>query len=164
MPALFNLRHVTVVAICLVGLIAFACGEGDPTIPPTPEPSERARDAARHAQEALDAWRVRALELYEEARRQGSDLPDFQEWATRDLEQLGRWEYHVSSVEAGDPERIAAQLNELGALRWECFQAMPTASGLMIYCRRPADSVLGSIPVWQIIRLLSLGSLIPGNE
>lgn len=95
-------------------------------------------------------------ELYERAREAGEEVPpEAFEWARRDIERIGDWEYHVERIAAADDAALAKRLGELGEARWEAFWIEREDGALRVLFKRPARSVLRVLPVDDLGRLLS---------
>lgn len=99
------------------------------------------------------AW---ATEMYNSLKEQGMTKADnTQQWLANDWKHAGAWEYHVVTLASGSD--IAAQLNELGKERWECFQVAPPLEGYVtFYFKRPAKSYLTNLPMKDLMHLLPL--------
>ena len=98
-----------------------------------------------------------ATEMYNSLKEQGLTKADnTQQWLANDWKLAGAWEYHVETL-VSDAD-IAAQLNELGKERWECFHVVPPAAGQVttFYFKRPAQSYLNNLPMKDLMHLLPL--------
>lgn len=67
---------------------------------------------------------------------------------------MGAWEYRVSRV-PGDTNRIADEMNQLGAERWECFSVTTGDEGTqLLYFRRRMKSDFDNIPTRDLVRIM----------
>lgn len=96
-------------------------------------------------------------DLYDKAQEKAGEASteDVVEWARSDLERAGDWEYRIVVLDPGAPEEIEAQLNELGAERWEIFWIEDTGEARRLYIKRPAKSYLKSVPLSQFRKIFS---------
>ena len=94
-------------------------------------------------------------QLYDRARDAGDEVPaDVVEWAREDVGRIGDWEYRVLRLR--DDETLEAELNALGAERWEVFWIRPAEAGFRLFLKRSARSYLRLVPLGE------LGRLAPG--
>jgi len=64
-----------------------------------------------------------------------------------ELRKLRQLEYKVvtlSNLESDD--KLELYLSELGKERWNCFEVIPAATNLRIFCSRPVETPLRYIP------------------
>ena len=79
------------------------------------------------------------------------------DWAREDIQRRGDWEYRIETLADLDAEGLQTRLNALGEDRWEAFWVKEDTGSLTIFLKRPAFSVLRSIPVGEI------GSAVSGE-
>jgi len=94
--------------------------------------------------------------LYEKAKLAGENVPDdVAEWVKQDLQSIGDWEYRVVRVPVVSPATAEAELNALGGERWECFWVQLDDDQTLFFMKRPMRSFIKTIPVPDLIKLLS---------
>ena len=126
-----------ILSAALLGLLA--CERG----PATPEV---------HGPEAL---REQIADLYERARESGEEISsDVYEWAREDVEGIGDWEYRVVRLKGSDEPALQAELNALGAERWEVVWLERNGPVLRLYLKRPKRSYLRHLPLSELPRLI----------
>ena len=107
---------------------------------------------------ATQAWKE-IEKLYEKAKEAGDTTPgDVVDWAKRDIQRIGDWEYRVVTVATAGDDVFEKRFNELGRDRWEIFWVERFQEGnLRLFLKRPARSYLKLIP------LSDLSKLVPGG-
>ena len=121
-----------------------------------------AAEAAGNAAEGSLEW---ANEMYKELKKQGlTTAGSAGQWVAEDYQSMGAWEYKMVEIDlAQNAEATETRLNELGRLRWECFQVTPHQSLAkhIYYFKRPKKSYLKHIPLKDVLKLVPL---MDGNE
>jgi hypothetical protein len=119
--------------------------------------------AAQSVPSTTETW-SQIQRLYEKARNESATATqNAYEWTREDLGRIGTWEYRIHSATTDDLAFLELELNRLGAERWECFHAEPSAQEgqapkMLFFLKRPARSFLKHLP------LPSLWNLFPGGE
>ena len=114
-------------------------------------------EAAAEAEAESDIW-TEIRSLYEKAKEAGEQVPgDVADWLKEDLARIGDWEYRLISVSSFSDETVEAELNELGAERWECFAVLHTGGRTRLFLKRPARGYLKHIPITDLWKLVPSG-------
>lgn len=99
------------------------------------------------------------LAWYEEAKEKGEKVPsDVYAWIEQDLQRGGAWEYRIVRLADDSDEGLEAELNRLGAERWEVTWMERDKRELRLFLKRPGSSYLRNIPIPDLLRFLPLGS------
>ena len=99
-----------------------------------------------------------AQKMYEKARTASEKVSeDSYEWAKDDLEKIGDWEYRVVSLSTVESASLEAELNTLGADRWECFWVAGEGKDAKFLFKRPVRSYLKRIPLRSLMGILPQG-------
>jgi hypothetical protein len=94
--------------------------------------------------------------LYESAKETGeTQTTNARDWVMGDLKKGGSWQYRVLQT-PHDPKAQQAALTEAGKARWECYSVARTETDTLLYLKRPARSVIRSLPAKELLRLLPL--------
>ena len=98
---------------------------------------------------------VWARGLYEQARDAGeTSAGNAKDWVMNDVQQIGRWQYKTLEIRKTDD--VVAQLNKLGAERWECFWVDQQDETITFYLKKTGRSYLRHLPSKDLIRLLPM--------
>lgn len=117
-----------------------------PTLPPNAPDAPPPPSYLDRARELLEQWRSGQRDLPEET----------QKWLAEDFSRIGDWEYKVLLLPTADPLAIEAQLNTLGAERWECFAVDASTPGTRIlYLKRHPLSYLQILSRADLLRLFA---------
>ena len=96
--------------------------------------------------------------MYERAREAGEQVPkDIYEWARKDLESIGNWEYRIESIDMRQIDVLERRLNELGADRWECIWIQEGEGPARLIFKRPVRSYLKHVPLSRLLRAVPVG-------
>ena len=111
--------------------------------------STTSSEAAQHTAD----W---VTSLYEQARNTGeTTTTTAKDWVMEDIRRGGSWEYRVDVV-TEDAKQQQEILNDLGKRRWECYEITVVGDETRFYSKRPSSSVIRSLPVRDVLRLLPL--------
>lgn len=106
-------------------------------------------------EEAPDALAEQISDLYQRARESGEDVSgDVYEWARRDVERIGDWEYRIVRQTGRDDAALEARLNELGSKRWQLVWIEREGGELRLFLKRPTRSYLRHVPLSELPRLI----------
>lgn len=123
------------------------------------ESEDKSCENEKSLEETYEAVRKRLGEvaeiLEESASSAGEQARSGYEWLTSDLSAINEVEYKVVEVDLeSESEEWEDILNELGQDGFNCFQAVPVNDKLRLLCKRQKGSVLGALPLADLIRLL----------
>lgn len=94
-------------------------------------------------------------ENYEQAKESGeTTASSAKEWLAEDLSKIGSWEYKTLVVNAENSESVEAELNKLGAERWECFWVDKQGATTTFYLKKAGRSYLKQVPARELLRML----------
>ena len=85
-------------------------------------------------------------------------------WVASDIQARGGWEYRVIRTSLADTEALQSELNDLGSDRWECFSLIADGDVTTLVLKRPRRSVLSSIPLNDLLRIVPPGVLFGGDD
>ncbi len=113
-------------------------------------------DAVTAGSDVTDGAVDLVTSLYESAKETGeTQTTNARDWVVGDLKKGGSWQYRVLQT-PHDPESQQAALSEAGKARWECYSVVRTENDTLLYLKRPARSVIRSLPAKELLRLLPL--------
>ena len=97
------------------------------------------------------------VELSERVRSSGeSTAVDTKEWVAEDIRKIGIWEYRTLVVPLDEGTDMEAELNKLGAKRWECFWVDKRATSITFYLKKSGRSYMRALPLRDLLRLAPL--------
>ena len=122
---------------------------------------DRLQDATDGGQDAASGSLEWANRTFESLKKQGlTTAGSAQEWVLEDYTSMGAWEYKVVKMLPADlVDETEAELNKLGAKRWECFNVVaptPPQTHYLYYFKREKKSYLKSLPLKDLMRLVPL--------
>ena len=110
---------------------------------PEEESPEQEQSIRGTAEETAEELAQKMRELYDKAKNAGESVPDdVMAWAKEDVKKIGAWSYQILTFADAEEEEILAELNRLGALRWQCFFVEQTGAGKKFYMKKPARSYI----------------------
>lgn len=104
-----------------------------------PEPEVNPEDEAGYSLPIVipEEYLKKAEEYYRKAKESGEKVPGtVKEWLQEDISAIGDWEYRILDTAEADPEKLAEELNKIGAERWECFWVEATPEGKRFYFKK----------------------------
>ena len=113
-------------------------------------------NAGLHSPDLAEVYGQKIEELYEKVKKSGEKVPeDTVQWAKEEIRKIGTWEYKVVILKFDNDSVLEEELNKLGKERWECFWVKETDTSLKFYFKRAVRSHLRSIPLGEILRIIS---------
>ncbi len=98
-----------------------------------------------------------ASEMFQSLKDQGLTSADnARQWLTDDIRNMNALNYKIVRVSLDDLEAVEAKLNELGALRWECFHAVDQDGETVLFFKKNSRSILRNIPATDLMKLIPL--------
>ena len=131
------LRTVTLFLI----VAAFGCAEVGGEAPA----AEETADEAGYLEELK--------RFYDQAMEEAPDNPV--DWAKEDIGKIGDWEYKIVELDKGDNAEIEAQLNALGAERWEVYWVSESLTTITFYLKKSSRSYLRLVPLSGISKVFT---------
>ena len=119
--------------------------------------AEAYEDAKSNGGSTADETQKLIDRLYRQAKQSGETTAgSAKDWVVDDFRKLGSWQYKTVRISTTDPTQIEAELNKLGAERWDCFWVDKDDSTITFYLKRTRRSVLRQLPARELLRLLPL--------
>lgn len=113
-------------------------------------------DVSTTSSEAAQQTADWVTSLYEKAKSTGeTTTTTAKDWVMEDIRRGGSWEYRVEVVNI-DPKQQQEVLNDMGKRRWECYEVAIVEGETRFYFKRPSSSVIRSLPVRDVLRLIPL--------
>ncbi len=81
---------------------------------------------------------------------------DTLDWLKSDIKNIGAWEYKILQLTLIEPVEIETKLNLFGQEKWECFWIKENGNQLTMLFKRPKLSYMKSLPVKDLLKLMSL--------